>query len=142
MTGLAWARTDVIASGLQFLTETSLAGSELFRSPVIAAWNSSTRPVTLSHICAPAEAPIVPMAGALAALAVDTMRSTTATALPLSVRMPNSSGKSISPRHHHRSRHHSNLVIDERFLDVTAIDDEPGGSYRGEILRFPNPLLK
>jgi gluconolactonase len=42
------------------------------------------------------------------------------------------------------ARHHSNLAITEdgRFIDVTAIDDEPGGSYRGKILRLPNPLTE
>jgi gluconolactonase len=42
------------------------------------------------------------------------------------------------------ARHHSNLAITEdgRFIDVTAIDDEPGGSYGGEILRLPSPLTE
>jgi gluconolactonase len=42
------------------------------------------------------------------------------------------------------ARHHSNLAITEdgRFIDVTAIDDEAGGPYRGEILRFSNPLTE
>jgi gluconolactonase len=42
------------------------------------------------------------------------------------------------------ARHHSNLALTEdgRFIDVTAIDDDPGGSYRGKILRLPNPLTE
>jgi gluconolactonase len=41
-------------------------------------------------------------------------------------------------------RHHSNLALTEdgRFIDVTAIDDEPDGSYRGRILRLRNPLTE
>jgi sugar lactone lactonase YvrE len=139
---LAWARPDVIASGLQFLTETIFAGSELFRSPVTASWNSSARPLTLSQILRPRRGAYGP-----AGLPTDS-------AGRLYNALYNGDGIAIVgadaqlirqinlPRHHHRSRHHSNLAIDERFLDVTAIDDEPGGSYRGEILRFPNPLLK
>jgi gluconolactonase len=42
------------------------------------------------------------------------------------------------------ARHHSNLALTEdgRFIDVTAIDDEPDGSYRGKILRLRNPLTE
>jgi hypothetical protein len=142
MTGLAWARPDLIAFGLQFLTETIFAGSELFRSPATAAWNSSARPVTLSHILRSGRGAHRPAGrrtggtgrrynalykgGGIAIVGADTQ-------LIRQIDLP---------RRHHSTCHHSNLAIDERFLDVTAIDDEPGGSYRGEILRFPNPLLK
>jgi hypothetical protein len=147
MTGLAWARPDLIAFGLQFLTETIFAGSELFRSPATAAWNSSARPVTLSHILRSGRGAHRPAGrrtggtgrrynalskgGGIAIVGADTQ-------LIRQIDLPRRHHSTC----HHSTCHHSNLAIDERFLDVTAIDDEPGGSYRGEILRFPNPLLK
>ncbi|HVJ51293.1 MAG TPA: SMP-30/gluconolactonase/LRE family protein [Aliidongia sp.] len=40
--------------------------------------------------------------------------------------------------------HHANLAIapDGKSIYVTAVDDGPGGSYRGEICRVPNPVAE
>lgn len=40
------------------------------------------------------------------------------------------------------SQHHTTLAIspDEETLYVTAIDDDPRSTYRGQIVRLPNPL--
>jgi gluconolactonase len=40
------------------------------------------------------------------------------------------------------AQHHSNLAIsaDGEFLFVTSIDEEPGGNYRGGLLKVRNPL--
>jgi gluconolactonase len=38
--------------------------------------------------------------------------------------------------------HHTNLAIspDRRFVVATAVEDGPGGSYRGELVRVANPV--
>jgi sugar lactone lactonase YvrE len=40
------------------------------------------------------------------------------------------------------SAHHTNLAIspDGKSLYVTAVDDDPQSTYRGQIVRIPNPL--
>jgi gluconolactonase len=40
------------------------------------------------------------------------------------------------------SAHHTNLAIspDQKSLYVTAVDDDPQSTYRGQIVRLPNPL--
>jgi gluconolactonase len=40
--------------------------------------------------------------------------------------------------------HHTNLAItpDGAFVTVTAVDDGPGGTYRGELYRLPNPVAQ
>lgn len=40
--------------------------------------------------------------------------------------------------------HHTTLAIspDNRFVYVSAVADEPGGGYRGELYRVPNPAFK
>jgi gluconolactonase len=42
------------------------------------------------------------------------------------------------------SAHHTNLAIspDEKSLYVTAVDDDPQSTYRGQIVRIPNPLAR